>query len=255
MNKSLVNNINKLRVFTSATLSNSSCILLSTISEIFPAPLLATSIAAPTATLESRPAGVNFLALIILLPQINIPVFKALPPVSFTIAVSFVWLLAFSLLANLCSQDRTESPVSATLRSLLTSCFSTALSILRILPILKMSKKIQKNRRSRSKAPAKFGTSDHDCHPIGSKINRTSRTISGGNNIAKISFAANKPKPFTGNSRTCFSAHPACGASFLIAFLNGTIKNIRRKISGIQMIIDTYASQGPAGGKSGMLIG
>ena len=55
--------------------------------DIFPAPVRATSMAAPTATLDIKPAGVSFLALIALLPQISRLVFSALLPVSFTIAV------------------------------------------------------------------------------------------------------------------------------------------------------------------------
>ena len=62
MNKSRMNKINSVRDFTSAILSNSSCILSSTISDIFPAPVLATSMAAPTATLDNNPAGVSFRA-------------------------------------------------------------------------------------------------------------------------------------------------------------------------------------------------
>ena len=84
INKSLINNINNVFELISAALSNSSCILLSTISDSFPAPLLATSIAAPTATLDNKPAGVSFLAFIALL-LINILVFNALLPVCLAI--------------------------------------------------------------------------------------------------------------------------------------------------------------------------
>ena len=60
--KSLASNPSMVLVFTRASLSNSSCILASIRSLSLLAPLLAASIAAPTANELNKPCGVNFRA-------------------------------------------------------------------------------------------------------------------------------------------------------------------------------------------------
>ena len=68
---------------------------------------------------------------------------------------------------------------------------------------------------------------------------------------ARISLTAKIPNPLTGSSRSCLSAQPVCGASFLIALRNGRTKNRILSNNGIQMINKTYADHGPSGGNSG----
>ena len=156
-----------------------------------------------------------------------------------------------SLPENFLNRPRTPKPASAIFLSLSTSYLSIAFNIRRTLKIRSKSSIIQTETNIESSTIPKMETSSQDCQPIGSSNNRSIKTTNGGIMNARISLIARIPKPLTGSSRNCLSAQPVCGASFLIAFRNGSTKNRILSNNGTQMMNKTYADHGPSGGNSG----
>ena len=170
--RSRKSNFSKVRVLTRAILSNSSCIFLSTLSVILPAPALATSTAAPMARPERSPCGDNFRTAKTRAPHTASELFATLLLVSLG---SLNSLHRFSCpFLKICStifavqcQHRRPFEVWKCL------FFSTAFIIRRTRLIRNKSKNIHMNKNNNSIAEPVFETSLHFCQPSGSLVSRT----------------------------------------------------------------------------------
>lgn len=250
--RSLINRINSDFVLVWATLSNSSCIFSSMISDTFPAPALAASIAAPTATEVSRPAGLNFRIFNARRPHIfalRLPTREAasIAVVSSPSSVSFF--------ENRLKNRRVLIPTSAIFFNLSTSYRSTDINILRTRRILNASKTIHKEKNAKRIRNPRKPASPHVLQPIGSNFILKRMTVSGGKTNARDSLRTNTDSPLIGSSRNCRIAQPLCGANFLMTRYNGLVNNKVLNKNGNQINTRTYNSQGPSGGKDGICSG
>ena len=190
-------------------------------SDTLSAPLRATSIAAPVATAETRPAGVNFLAFRTLKPHVANAPFATRDVELSSCSSSFL-----SLRAKRRSQPRAPKPASAAFRNRSIFCFSIAESIRLILAILSKSKQTHNAAAKIIKIKPKVGVSSQLFHPSGSDTKRKTNTNSIGKKKAKTSLNASKPIPLIGNSFRRLKNHPPCGASCFVTLMKGRLSKI-----------------------------
>ena len=197
--KSLMKRINSDFVLVWATLSNSSCIFSSMISDTFPAPALAASIAAPTATEVNRPEGLNFRIFKALRPHIFALRFPTRDAASAAVVSS---PSSVSFFENRLKNRRVLIPTSAIFFNLSTSYRSTEINILRTRRILNASKTIHREKNARRMKKPMRPVSPQLLQPIGSNFILKRITVNGGKMNARDSLRTKTDSPLIGSSRS-----------------------------------------------------